>query len=215
MQSEVLITSAFMSSSGIMMAPDGKIYLTKEMKDSLSVIHDPSQQGLACNFEDNVIYLEGHIGWYGLPQFLLTYYVYIHGNDTCEGETISFSASIWPQYDSLAWNFGDTASGMNNFSNLETPDHTYQTAGTYNVRLIVHHLDNRLDTGWLVVHVHELPAPLLGSDKTICEGDSDTFTATPVNGGTAPNYQWKVNASNAGINNAVFIYAPADSDIVT
>jgi len=175
MQSEVYI--ATYDRSHLMIAPDGKIYGTKENKDYLAVINNPSEQGLACNFQDSAVYLEGNVAYYGLPQFLQTYYVYINGSNKCKGESISFSASIYPQYDSLAWDFGDPASGINNYSNLETPEHTYDTSGQYTVRLIAHHIDNRFDTGWLTVQVYEPPYPSLGVDTTICVGDSVTFDA--------------------------------------
>lgn len=49
----------------------------------------------------------------------------------------------------------------------------------------------------------------------VCTGTAVTFMATPVNGGTAPIYQWKVNGIVAGTNNAAFSYAPQAGDAVT
>lgn len=45
---------------------------------------------------------------------------------------------------------------------------------------------------------------IVASANNICPGTSVKFTATPVNGGTSPVYQWKVNGVNAGTNSAIF-----------
>jgi len=42
------------------------------------------------------------------------------------------------------------------------------------------------------------------ADNSICSGTSVTFTATTINGGAAPAYQWKVNGVNAGTNSSIF-----------
>ncbi|MBZ0097664.1 MAG: T9SS type A sorting domain-containing protein, partial [Taibaiella sp.] len=51
-------------------------------------------------------------------------------------------------------------------------------------------------------------------NDTICNGDMATFTATPVNGGTSPVYQWRVNGVNAGTNSATFATTLSDGDVV-
>jgi len=53
------------------------------------------------------------------------------------------------------------------------------------------------------------------SQNPFCPGSLVTFTANPVNGGSAPEYTWKVNGNSEGTNNQVFTYAPANGDIVT
>ncbi|MCD6011022.1 MAG: C-terminal target protein [Flavipsychrobacter sp.] len=49
---------------------------------------------------------------------------------------------------------------------------------------------------------------------TLCSGNFTTFTATPVNGGMAPAYQWKVNGVNTGVS-ATYSYIPADGDVLS
>lgn len=60
------------------------------------------------------------------------------------------------------------------------------------------------------------PAVSISSTQTsVCSNTNVTFTATPVNGGTAPVYQWKKNGSNVGTNSNTYTDALlANGDII-
>jgi len=61
-----------------------------------------------------------------------------------------------------------------------------------------------------------LPVAVTIAEDTnlVCQGTPVVFTATPVNAGTNPTYQWQVNGVNAGTNNPVFTYLPMTNDQV-
>jgi hypothetical protein len=51
---------------------------------------------------------------------------------------------------------------------------------------------------------------------TVCQGNPLTFTASAVNGGTMPSYQWRINGLNVGINSPSYTStALLNSDTVT
>ena len=71
------------------------------------------------------------------------------------------------------------------------------------------------DTIILVVYpLLPVSIAISASANPVCGGTPVTFTAIPVNGGSAPVYQWQVNATNAGMNNAIFTYVPVNGDTV-
>ena len=193
-QSKIVIDSVT-DGIGYQLGPDGKIYCG-EYSTFLNVINNPSTQGLGCNYQKNAVDLLGRYSFYGFPQLLQRYYLYIRHNGQCQGEPISFSTTVFPPVDSLSWSFGDLVSGSLNYSNLPTPSHIYSSAGTYNVELIVRHNDKRMDTAWQVVTILPGPQPNLGPNLTICIGDSVTFDAGACTGCT---YLWKNLGSGATV----------------
>ena len=50
------------------------------------------------------------------------------------------------------------------------------------------------------------------SSNPVCAGTSVTSTALPMNGGTNPSFQWKINGINVGTNSTSYTYTPISGD---
>lgn len=74
-------------------------------------------------------------------------------------------------------------------------------------------------SGSATLTVNPLVVPsvsIVPNQNDICAGTSVTFTATPVNGGTSPAYQWRVNNQNVGTNSSTYTTTSFNNnDIVT
>ena len=95
---------------------------------------------------------------------------------------------------------------------------SYTASGTFYVRAtdtLTHCSSNMSGSTSITVNPSVLPSVAIttGAGSTVCEGAIANYTATAVNGGVSPNYEWVVNGSSVGYG-ATFSYAPSNLDIV-
>ena len=139
-------------------------------------------------------------------------------NTSCKGQTYTYTT--YPGKSNYQWSFSSGAqvvSGGNTTENSATI--LWTTTGAQWVK--VNYTDNNgcdaLIPAQIDVDVNQgfsVSVSITASATSVCTGDQVTFTATPVNPGSSPAYQWKVNEVSWGSNSPVFSYVPANNDVV-
>ncbi len=190
--SVVQLSNQSASESALQTGPDGKVYCAMGTNDYLSVINEPNEPGLACDFELNAIYLEGRHTTGGLPAFIQSYM-----NDptfstqyNCAGDATTFEITETNGIDSVFWKFNDFPNMPNDTSTLFSPSYTFSNAGTFFVDLTVYSgLLEKTVTQEVVIH--PLPQPQLGNDTLFC----DTSFSITLNANCEANfYIWNTGA---------------------
>ena len=145
----------------------------------------------------------------------------ISGDATiCTGETATLSIALtgtspW----SVTYSDGSTSVTVNNIT-VSTYSFAVSpaTSKTYSITAVIDANCNGEFSGTALVNVSSVtPAVTISASSTsICTGTPVTFTATPVNGGIAPSYQWQVNGINTGTNSDVFTSSTlVEGDVVS
>ncbi|MBA3675678.1 MAG: PKD domain-containing protein, partial [Chitinophagaceae bacterium] len=105
----------------------------------------------------------------------------------CLGAPINFtdqSNGLDGSIQQYQWNFGD-----NTTSSQQNPSHTFNTAGTYNVKLFINNSQGcNSDTATKSVIVYPYPVVNAGPDKSVLEGG--TITLEPTVTGNNLQYLW-------------------------
>ncbi|MCX6287753.1 MAG: hypothetical protein NTY96_11620 [Bacteroidetes bacterium] len=140
-------------------------------------------------------------------------------NPACEGDLVVFTATpvnggSSPSYQ---WKVNSISVGTNSSTYTYTPTNNDQVICilTSNEPCKTGDPATSNQITMIVNPGQPVSVSIAASANPVCQGVSVTFTATPVNGGSSPSYQWKVNGSIAGTNNPVFSYTPFNTDIVT
>ncbi len=92
-------------SKALQLANNGKIYIARyNGYPYIDVIHEPDNLGIACNFEDSAIYLQGRAISFGLPNFIDSY-TYTNGLVSCteevEPDTLVIPTAFTPDGDGV------------------------------------------------------------------------------------------------------------------
>lgn len=163
---------------------DGKIY--RALSDSydngrsfLGLINNPNALGRACNYVHDAIPLSGQLSAQGLPPFIQSYFALIEVDNTCLGDTTEFSFQTDTPPTSVLWDFGDGTT-----STLENPQHTYLTAGIYNVTLELN-INGATRTYRKNVQIYDVPVANSVTNVSVCDLDFDGGEQIDLNAFTA------------------------------
>jgi gliding motility-associated-like protein len=190
---------------------DEKIYVAS--KFTIDAINCPNKLGAACGYQTNVI-ATGPT-WGGstaLPKWV--YYAddpplptsnSIVKNGNCQGLPISFSLQNTSNIVSVSWNFGDPASGtINNTSSSLTPQHTYNTAGSYTVNVVINYTCST-ETISLPITINSPVVPTFNPIPPLCVGDSaPVLPITSLNGIAGTWNPTTVSTSSPGTSTYTF-----------
>ena len=136
--------------------------------------------------------------------------VSVAGNSTiCAGANVNFTATptnggATPSYQ---WKLNGTNVGINASvyanNNLNNGDIVSCVMTTSNACASIPTANSNIIT--MTVNPSVIPTVSIGVvSSNICAGANASFTATPVNGGVSPSYQWKINGNNTGTNSNLF-----------
>lgn len=199
--------------ASLQLASDGKIYVAQVYNTHLSVIDNPDQLGIGCNFQLNSVGLSSGISKYGLPPFVSSFFFTpaIQFQNACVGESAQFQLSN-ATITSANWDFGDGTT-----STSLSPIHTYAIAGTYNVTVST---TSPSGSGSAIreIVIADVPTATQPTNSLICDDNNDGFynfdlttkTGAILNGQSPTQYGVRYFANTVDYANNVAITSPTN-----
>jgi hypothetical protein len=140
-------------------------------------------------------------------------------NPVCQATQVTFTATPFnggsaPFYQ---WKVNGINSGTNSATFLYAPSNgdvvTCQMISSSLCATVTQVTSNSIIM--TVSPVQQVSITIVASSNPVCIGSAVTFTSAPINGGSSPVYQWKVNGVIVGSSSPVYSYIPVNGDIVT
>ncbi|HSN50355.1 MAG TPA: FISUMP domain-containing protein, partial [Bacteroidales bacterium] len=153
------------------------------------------------------------------PNLPVSISVVASANNICAGTPVTFSAT--PTYPGTSPSYQWKVNGIDAGTSL--PVYSYIPASGDLVSCILNSSEicttgNPVTSDDIAMIVNpnlQVSVSIGVSQNPVCDGIPVTFTASPIHGGTAPAFQWKLNGTNVGTNNAIYVNALANNDAVS
>ncbi len=132
----------------------------------------------------------------------------------CDSSTVHFTnLVVSPLNQTFDWDFGDPASGANNFATTPDASHTYTDTGVFYVKLIVNKGSPCADSATSPVRIYPGFSPAFKQNSPMCKGIPVQFTdLTTTAYGTVNKWSWDFGVSGIStdvstIKNPTYAYA--------
>jgi len=142
------------------------------------------------------------------------------GNNICSGTSVIFTAT--PTYGgsspSFQWKVNGVNAGTNSSVFSYTPLNNDVVSCTLTSSNTICVFNNPATSNAITMIVNPqnpVSVSITSSLNPVCAGNTVLFTAHPINEGSSPVYQWKVNGVNAGTNSSTYTYIPVNNDQVS
>ena len=184
--SRKLIKSYVNTRGALQLAPNGKIYWTSDNSLRISVINNPENLGLACNYSHLSVDLGGRRATQGLPPFIQSLFlpnvdivndgsgVLIDEIDLCDGDTYTLQPDIatFPNTTTYEW----TKDELPLTPSVTTSDLTVDgvTYGTGNYKVLIDFNDGVACPFYGEAQVNYHLKPIIASPITMKQCDDDT-----------------------------------------
>jgi uncharacterized protein (TIGR02145 family) len=140
-------------------------------------------------------------------------------NNVCQGTSVTFNAhsTYGGASPIFQWKVNGVVSGLNDSIFTYTPANADVVNCTITSSNTVCISNNPATSNSITMNILPLqPVSVsVSALNPVCAGTLVTFTATPLNGGLSPIFQWKVNGIIQGANLSTYTYIPLNGDIIT
>jgi uncharacterized protein (TIGR02145 family) len=140
-------------------------------------------------------------------------------NNVCQGTSVTFNAHTTYGGSSpiFQWKVNGVVSGLNDSIFTYTPANADVVNCTITSSNTVCISNNPATSNSITMDILQLQPVSVSVNalNPVCAGTLVTFTATSLNGGLSPIFQWKVNGTIQGANLSTYTYIPLNGDIIT
>ena len=126
----------------------------------------------------------------------------------CDTQTATFTATPTPNVaSSYGWTRNGTPVGINSSIYTASDFHNGDAVKVTMTSSASCPLPTAAVSNTIVIIQQTTLAPSvsIAGPPTVCSGVNVTFTATPINGGSSPSYQWRRNGNPIGTNSSTFV----------
>jgi hypothetical protein len=207
LSSSIIIPTSIDIVGQMQLASNGKIYIARGSTNFLSLINFPNLSGTACGYIDNGQLLGSGTSFYGLPNFINSFFKAAPTPFTFTATCSNYSFTAAPistlnagcgasanPVTNILWNFGDPGSGAANTSTLSNPTHNYPGTGTYTAQLILYYACSSDTLKAVLSATNANPNLSVTGTYTICKGDKRVYTVSGAN-----TYTWSTGAQTTTI----------------